>query len=106
MAIIALTMDKTEIDAETVDIVCRMLDYELQVRTLTDPIDADGIIAKLEEAVRRNLAAKGKLTKNQLRRATNADRSGLWAFDQALRNLTNAGDIVERYGIYDRVNRE
>jgi hypothetical protein len=100
LALIALTTDKTEIDAETVQVVCEILDYELKVRMLTDPIDADSVIARLEEAVRRNLSAKGKLTKNQLRRATNADKYGIWAFDQALKNLIGAKDIYEHYGSY------
>jgi hypothetical protein len=98
MALIALTTDKDEIDVQTVQTVGKILDYELKVRTLTDPIDADSIIAKLEESIRRNLTAKSKLTKNQLRRACNADRCGIWAFDQALKNLLSAGDIVDHYG--------
>lgn len=100
MALVALTTDKKVIDAETVDIVCRMLDYELDVRMLTDPIDADGTIAKLEESVRRVLRVKGKLTRNQLRQATNADKYGIWAFDQALKNLAgSAKDICEANGV-------
>jgi hypothetical protein len=100
LALIALTTEKDVIDAETVQVVCRILDYELKVRMLTDPIDADSVIARLEESVRRNLGAKGKLSKNQLRRATSADKYGIWAFDQALKNLLGAKDICEHYGSY------
>jgi hypothetical protein len=94
MALIALTMDKHEIDLETVGVVCRILDYELSVRTLTDPIDADGKVAKLEENIRRQLEKRGDLTENRLRQHTHADRDGLWAFRSAISNLLEAGDIA------------
>ena len=40
MPILALTMDKTSIDTEVIEHVTAMLDYELNLRALTDPIDA------------------------------------------------------------------
>jgi Protein of unknown function (DUF3987) len=94
LALIALTTDKDEIDLDTVATVCRILDYELAIRILTDPIDADGTIARLEESIRRNLGVKGPLTKNELRQCTSADKYGIWAFEQALKNLQGVGDIV------------
>jgi len=62
MAILALTTDKQTIDLATVENVIRILNYELTIRTQTDPIDADNMIAKLEEKIRRALRAKGPLS--------------------------------------------
>ena len=93
LALIALTTNKTAIDSETVATVRLILDYELKMRELTDPIDADTLIATLEEKIRRVLARKGRMTKRDLKKAVNAHRTGLWAFDQAVRNLLNQNEI-------------
>ena len=68
----------------------------MAVRRQYDPIDADTIVAKLEEKVRRYLSikVKGPLTERDLRRFTNADKAGIWAFRMATRNLVAVGDIV------------
>ena len=58
MSILALTNDKDEVDLEIVEMVIAILDYELRVRILTDPIDADNAIARMEESIRRQLKRK------------------------------------------------
>jgi len=93
LALIALTTDKTAIDVETVSTVCHILEYELKMRELTDPIDADNRIAKLEEKIRRALKHKGYLKPRELKKAVNAHRDGLWAYDRALQNLSAAQEI-------------
>ena len=100
LALIALTTDKEQIDLETVRTVTAILDYELRVRTLLDPIDADNTISKLEEKIRRALTAKGPLSKRDLRRDTHADRAGIWAFEAALNNLLRAEDIELEHGLF------
>jgi hypothetical protein len=87
-----LSMDKREVDIEVLRAVVAILDYELRVRMYHDPIDADSVVAKMEERIRRALSRR-ELTKRHLRRATSADREGLWAFERALENLQRAGDI-------------
>jgi hypothetical protein len=94
LALIALTTEKTIIDAETVATVTKILDYEYAVRVLTDPIDADTSIAKMEESIRRQLSKRGRMTDRELRQYTNAKRVGLWAYDAAIKNLRNHADIV------------
>jgi hypothetical protein len=93
LSLIALTTDKQSIDLETVRTVVTILDYELSVRTVTDPVDADGTIAKLEETIRRQLAGRGPLTKRELLQFTNARRSGGWYFDEAIKSLVKMGDV-------------
>lgn len=96
LALLAFTTDKEQIDLETVEAVIEMLRYELQIRILTDPVDADNTVARLEQKIRKQLRGRGKLTERELRRHTNADREGMWAFQMALRNLQQAGDITYR----------
>jgi len=93
LALIALTTGKTAIDTETVATVRLILDYELRMRELTDPIDADNTIAKLEEKIRRVLGHKRQMKARDLKKAVNAHRTGLWAFDQAIKNLSAAQEI-------------
>lgn len=93
MALMTLSMDKDVIDREVISLVTAILDYEFKIRVLTDPIDADNKIAKLEESIRRNLKTRGPMNSRDLRRYTHADREGLWAFNTALKNLENCADI-------------
>ena len=95
LALVALITGKTAIDTETVATVRLILDYELKMRELTDPIDADNQIAKLEEKTRRVLAHKGPLKARDLKKAVNAHRTGLWAFDRAIQNLVAAKEISQ-----------
>lgn len=92
LALIAFVTDKHEVDVETVHAVTAILGYELDLRALTDPIDADNKIAKLEERIRRYLA-KGAMTERELRRRVHGDRDGLWAFTRALENLRTSKEI-------------
>jgi hypothetical protein len=92
-SLVALTNDKVCIDLATVRTVIQILNYEFAARILTDPIDADRTVAKLEEAIRRQLSIRGPLSERNLRRLTSADRHGLWTFMQALKNLELAHDI-------------
>lgn len=93
LGLLALTTDKNSIDVATVRAVTAVLDYELKLRRETDPIDAENTIAQLEERIRRVLENRGPLSARDLRRSCNADRAGLWAFNQAITNLTKARDI-------------
>jgi len=94
LSLLTLTSDKDCVDVDTVQTVKSILDYEFNIRRVTDPIDADNKIARLEEGVRRVLGTVGSLDKRNLRRRLHADRYGLWAYERALANLKAAGDIV------------
>ena len=98
LPLVALTNDKEIIDMETVDSVCAILDYELRLRIMTDPIDADDRIAKLEEKIRRTLKSRGPLSNRELRRAVHAEREGVWAYQTAIGNLLNVKDVWQDSG--------
>jgi hypothetical protein len=95
MLLFAVTMNKEKIDVEVVERVLQVLEYELSVRIATDPIDADNVIAKLEEKIRRYLRTHPNSTLRNVRRGINADRDGLWAFERAIENLTNSKEICK-----------
>jgi hypothetical protein len=95
LALIALSTDRDEVDLPTVETVTSILDYELQIRQLTDPIDCDNKIARLEEGVRRVLSL-GPQTERELRKRLHADRYGIWMFDQALTNLQKAKQVTKK----------
>jgi hypothetical protein len=81
------------ITKETALAVRDLLNYELAVRRLYDPIDADTLIARVEESIRRVLATHGPLTERELKRRVNYQRVGVWAFNQALDNLLKSGEV-------------
>lgn len=70
-----------------------LLEYQYAARQYADPIDADTTIAKIEERVRR-LLASGPLEKRELERRGNKNRVGIWTWDQAIKNLRTAGEII------------
>ena len=79
-----------------------LCDWQLLVRSLYDPIDADNGIAKMEEKIRRQLAM-GPKTERQLKQNTNAHRSGIWFFETARKNLERAKEIVWDIRVMDLV---
>jgi len=94
MILLAVNDQKPHVDEETVQKVIELANWQLKVRKLYDPIDAENNIARMEEKIRRQLRA-GPKTDRTLRQKTNADRAGLWAFRSAINNLNNAGEITK-----------
>ena len=92
MILLAINNLKNEIDTETVNDAIALCDWQLQIRKLHDPIDADSEIAKMEERIRRALN-QGALKDRDLKRKTGAYRSGLWVYNSALKNLQKGQEI-------------
>jgi hypothetical protein len=82
-----------KITKETALAVRDLLNYELAVRRLYDPIDADNAIARLEESIRRVLSTYGPLTERELKQRVNYQRVGVWVFNQALDNLLRSKEV-------------
>ncbi|MEE9234926.1 MAG: DUF3987 domain-containing protein, partial [Candidatus Acidoferrales bacterium] len=87
MLLLAVTTGAATVTRDLVARVIAILDYELRVRRLTDPIDAENAVAKLEEAIRRCLREQPGLTQRQLQQRIHAHRHGIWFFKAALKNL-------------------
>ncbi|MBI4765091.1 MAG: DUF3987 domain-containing protein [Deltaproteobacteria bacterium] len=93
MSVLAVNEQKKEIDANIVHKVIQLMNWQLKVRRLHDPIDADNVIAKLEEKIRRTLEL-GPKKDWQLKQAVHANRAGLGLYDMARRNLERAKEIT------------
>lgn len=93
MLLLAVTTGARTITTDLVRRVIAILDYELQMRRLTDPVDAVGNIAKLEEKIRRTLQVHGGLKKRDLGKRIHAARYGTWLFNSALKNLIDDGQV-------------
>ena len=92
MPLLAVCEFKEEIDADLTERVTTLMNWQLEMRRELDPVDADNAVARMEEKIRRILTS-GDKTDRDLRRATHADRAGLWVFSAAKRNLRQAGEI-------------
>jgi len=92
MSLFAANERRDIIDDEIVDKVTRLMDWQLEVRRLHDPIDADSAVAKVEEKIRR-LLHTGPKSERDLKRSIHVDRTGLWPFTQALKNLSAGREI-------------
>ena len=93
MMLLAANNLKNSIDLEVAEQATALCDWELEVRKLHDPIDADSGIAKMEEKIRRQLK-RGPLKDRELKQKTGAYRSGLWFYDTALKNLRRASEVA------------
>lgn len=95
MILMAVNDGKKMIDAEVVDKVIRLCDWQLDIRKSLSPIDGDNAAAILEEKIRRALATKGDMTRREITQYVNAHRTGIWLFDTALSNLIKEGEVVQ-----------
>jgi hypothetical protein len=93
MPLLAVNELKDTITPEITQKVVALLNYQLAARKFADPIDADNAIARLEERIRRILSL-GPLQKRELERRGNKARVGTWAWNNAIKNLGNGGEIV------------
>jgi hypothetical protein len=92
MILLAVNEMQATITAEITKKVVALLNYQLAARKYANPIDADNAIAKVEERIRRALTP-GPLYKRDLERRINKGRVGIWAWEAAIKNLRNAGEI-------------
>ncbi len=93
MPLLAVNSMKTVVDEDTIRKVIELMDWQYRVRRRFDPIDADSVMARTEEKIRRVLET-GPKTKRELSRAIHAHRIGLWVFNEALKNLRSDGQIT------------
>jgi hypothetical protein len=106
MILFCINEGRTKINYDIVERVIKLLDWQLMVREENQPIDAEGKVAKLEQLIRRALSS-GPLEKRDLQRKVHYDRPGIWAWNLAVNNLKNAGEIEfdAKHQSYRRINR-
>lgn len=97
MQLLAANEKRAEIDAGLIKKVTDLMDWQLRVRRLHDPIDADNKIAGMEEKIRRVLgcrdAVKEAKSERDVKRYAHVDKTGLWVFETAKNNLIRAQEI-------------
>lgn len=93
MMLLAVNNLKSEIDLETARHATDLCNWQLAIRKINDPIDADSNISKMEERIRRVLKQRGPLKDGYLKQYVNARKYGLWVYGSALRNLQNADEV-------------
>jgi 5S rRNA maturation endonuclease (ribonuclease M5) len=97
MMLLAVNDQKTIIDTETVHKVMALCDWQYEIRHILDPVDADSVVAKTEQKIRRCLEASPKNDRD-LKRYVHAHRIGLWVYQAALKNLQTAKEIIWNNG--------
>ena len=100
MVLFCANEGKSTVDADMMDRIIKLLNWQIHVREANDPVDAEGQIARMEQNLRRVLKRQNPQTERQLKRNTHADRIGLWAFETALSNLKKAGEVF-----YDKMQK-
>ena len=94
MPLLAINESKTIVDKAISNKVIQLLDWQLNIRRLHDPIDAEGKVAKMEETVRRKLLIKPNWSKRELQRSVQYNRYGIWVWDIAIKNLEKNNEIT------------
>ena len=100
MMLLSLSMGEFEIGRSTVERAIALIEYQLHVRKLYDPIDADNKFAQMEEKIRRinRDASPYFVTYRVLAQKTNANRVGIFLFDSAVKNLMQSQEIQQDTG--------
>lgn len=93
MGLLAFSSGRSVIDEELLRSVLDILGYEEHVRSVYRPIEATNDFAKMEQKIRLALKQRGRISKRDIRRYTNADRHGLRVFKWALSNLVCSGEV-------------
>lgn len=94
MPLLTVNEGRTEVDEGIVEKTLTLCNWQVDVRRLHDPVDADNELARMEEKIRRVLGSKGSLKEWDIKRQVNANRSGLWVFNTAIGNLKSGGEIA------------
>lgn len=92
MILLAVNAGEPRITPGIVSRVVSLLQWQLEVRRELDPVDAEGGIARMEELIRRTLS-RGPMGKRDLMRKVHTERSGLFTWNTATRNLQQAGEV-------------
>jgi hypothetical protein len=92
MILLAVSSSRDAVEDSTVKQALALCNWQLAVRKLYDPIDADNKVAAMEEKIRRQLSVAPR-TDRDLKRGIHAERAGLWLYSAAINNLQKAKEI-------------
>jgi hypothetical protein len=95
MILLALSQEEFEVGPHVVEQAIELIEYELSVRRLYDPIDAENNVAKMEEKIRRIMGERPGVSwpYRMLQQRSHSNRVGNWVLTTALGNLEKAGEV-------------
>jgi len=95
MILLSLSQDEFEVSGRTVEEAIRLIEYELAVRRLYDPIDYESSVAKMEEKIRRVTDGRpgASWPYRVLQQRTHSYRVDDWVLTTALTNLEKAEEM-------------
>ena len=95
MILLALSQEEFEVGRHVVEQAIQLIEYELSVRQLYDPIDAQNNVAKMEEKIRRIMGKRPGFNwpYRLLQQHSHSNRVGNWVLTTALNNLEKAGEV-------------
>ncbi|MCX5884612.1 MAG: hypothetical protein NT096_01645 [Proteobacteria bacterium] len=105
MILLTVNEMRSSISGDIAERVVTLLNWQLEVRRLCDPVDAEGGIARMEEMIRRTLR-RGDLRNRELQKAVHYERYGIFIFNSALNNLLRGKEVAfnkeyKRYSLRD-----
>lgn len=104
MMILALAQGRLDIDIATVQATIEFLRYEVAVRRLLCPIDANNDVARVQQKIIANLCNVGdSKSRREIYRDIHADRFGTEVFDRAIKGLCGLGTLKIEGGKYVRI---
>lgn len=87
LMLLAATTDTWRITLPLVEAVIALLAYQFAVRRELDPIDAEGVVARMERLILRHLA-KGSMYESRLQKKCDVRYNGLWSYEMAKKNVS------------------
>jgi hypothetical protein len=94
MNLLTANDERDFVTLDTATKATKLCDWQYKVRVKFDPITADSTMARMEEKIRKILTVYPDLTAREMKQHTNANRSGLWVFEQSLENLSKCGEVL------------
>ena len=83
------------IDTDIVERVIKLMDWQLAVLKVLDPLDCDNKIALMEARIRKCLSPLGTIkTEREIKRSCHVKQAGYWIYNSALSGLCDASEII------------
>lgn len=95
MMLFCINERKDIIDEDIVAKIIKLMNWQLSVRKVLDPLDCDNKISLMEARIRRCLTPAGTIkTEREIKRACHLKQAGYWIYNAAKTNLLSAKEII------------
>jgi hypothetical protein len=96
MMLFCINEKRDIIDIDIANRVIKLMDWQLAVRRVLDPLDCDNNVSLMEAKIRRYLSPPGTVkTERDIKRACHVRQAGLWIYNCAMSNLREANEIKD-----------